>query len=224
MRSLKSRHLEMLVVIVEHNKASKVLHLADEKGVTASVAMLGRGTASKTLFDYLGLNDKKKAVLKLFGKTEEIRELADYLVEKLEIDKPNHGIAYIERAFNVFGTEDNDNDNGSENIKRGEKMYNAIYTIVEKGNADDVIEAAEKAGSRGATVIHARGSGSEEARKVFNMLIEPEKEIVLIISEEAKTKDIVESIRKETQIEEEGKGIIFVTNVVATYGLAKISC
>lgn len=219
MRSLKSRHLEMLVVIVEHNKASKVLHLADEKGVTASVAMLGRGTASRTIFDYLGLNDKKKAVLMLFGKTEEIMDLADYLVEKLEMNKPNHGIAYIESAFNVFGTEDN--ANGSENIKRGENMYNAIYTIVEKGNADDVIEAAEKAGSRGGTVMHARGSGSEEARKVFNMLIEPEKEIVLIISEEAKTKDIVESIRKETGIEEQGKGIIFVTRVEQTYGLAK---
>ena len=219
MRSLKSRHLEMLVVIVEHNKASKVLHLADEKGITASVAMLGRGTASRTIFDYLGLNDKKKAVLMLFGKTEEITDLADYLVEKLEMDKPNHGIAYIESAFNVFGTEDN--ANGSENIKRGENMYNAIYTIVEKGNADDVIEAAEKAGSRGGTVMHARGSGSEEARKVFNMLIEPEKEIVLIISEEAKTKDIVESIRKETGIEEQGKGIIFITNVEQTYGLAK---
>lgn len=219
MRSLKSRHLEMLVVIVEHNKASKVLHLADEKGVTASVAMLGRGTASRTIFDYLGLNDKKKAVLMLFGKTEEIMDLADYLVEKLEMDKPNHGIAYIESAFNVFGTEDN--ANGSENIKRGENMYNAIYTIVEKGNADDVIEAAQKAGSRGGTVMHARGSGSEEARKVFNMLIEPEKEIVLIISEEAKTKDIVESIRKETQIEEEGKGIIFITRVEQTYGLVK---
>ena len=219
MRSLKSRHLEMLVVIVEHNKASKVLHLADEKGVTASVAMLGRGTASRTIFDYLGLNDKKKAVLMLFGKTEEIMDLADYLVEKLEMNKPNHGIAYIESAFNVFGTEDN--ANGSENIKRGENMYNAIYTIVEKGNADDVIEAAQKAGSRGGTVMHARGSGSEEARKVFNMLIEPEKEIVLIISEEAKTKDIVESIRKETQIEEEGKGIIFVTRVEQTYGLVK---
>lgn len=219
MRSLKSRHLEMLVVIVEHNKASKVLHLADEKGVTASVAMLGRGTASRTIFDYLGLNDEKKAVLMLFGKTEEITDLADYLVEKLEMDKPNHGIAYIESAFNVFGTEDN--ANGSENIKRGENMYNAIYTIVEKGNADDVIEAAEKAGSRGGTVMHARGSGSEEARKVFNMLIEPEKEIVLIISEEAKTKDIVESIRKETGIEEQGKGIIFITRVEQTYGLAK---
>lgn len=221
MRNLKSRHLEMLVVIVEQNKASKVLHLADEKGVTASVAMLGIGTASRTLFDYLGLNDKKKAVLLLFGKTEEIEDLADYLVEKLELNKPNHGIAYIESAFNVFGTEDNDNGNGSENIKRGETMYNAIYTIVEKGNAEDVIEAAQKAGSRGGTIVNARGLGSEEARKVFNMFIEPEKEIVLIISEEKMTKDIVDSIRKETGIEEQGKGIIFITNVKQTYGLVK---
>ena len=219
MRNLKSRHLEMLVVIVEQNKASKVLHLADEKGVTASVAMLGIGTASRTLFDYLGLNDKKKAVLLLFGKTEEIEDLADYLVEKLELNKPNHGIAYIESAFNVFGTEDNDKDN--DNIKRGETMYNAIYTIVEKGNAEDVIEAAQKAGSRGGTIVNARGSGSEEARKVFNMFIEPEKEIVLIISEEKMTKDIVDSIRKETGIEEQGKGIIFITNVNQTYGLVK---
>lgn len=217
MRNLKSRHLEMLVVIVEQNKASKVLHLADEKGVTASVAMLGIGTASRTLFDYLGLNDKKKAVLLLFGKTEEIEDLADYLVEKLELNKPNHGIAYIESAFNVFGTE----DNSSENIKRGETMYNAIYTIVEKGSAEDVIEAAQKAGSRGGTIVNARGSGSEEARKVFNMFIEPEKEIVLIISEEKMTKDIVDSIRKETGIEEQGKGIIFITNVNQTYGLVK---
>lgn len=217
MRNLKSRHLEMLVVIVEQHKASKVLHLADEKGITASVAMLGVGTASRTIFDYLGLNDKKKEILLIFGTNEEIRDLAACITEKLELNKPNHGIAYIESAFNVFGTEDNDKDN----IKRGETMYNAIYTIVEKGNAEDVIEAAQKAGSRGGTIVNARGSGSEEARKVFNMFIEPEKEIVLIISEEQMTKDIVESIRKETGIEEQGKGIIFVTNVEQTYGLVK---
>ncbi len=219
MRNLKSRHLEMLVVIVEQHKASKVLHLADEKGITASVAMLGVGTASRTIFDYLGLNDKKKEILLIFGTNEEIRSLAACITEKLELNKPNHGIAYIESAFNVFGTEDNDKDN--DNIKRGETMYNAIYTIVEKGNAEDVIEAAQKAGSRGGTIVNARGSGSEEARKVFNMFIEPEKEIVLIISEEQMTKDIVESIRKETGIEEQGKGIIFVTNVEQTYGLVK---
>ena len=219
MRNLKSRHLEMLVVIVEQHKASKVLHLADEKGITASVAMLGVGTASRTIFDYLGLNDKMKEILLIFGTNEEIRDLAACITEKLELNKPNHGIAYVESAFNVFGTEDNDKDN--DNIKRGETMYNAIYTIVEKGNAEDVIEAAQKAGSRGGTIVNARGSGSEEARKVFNMFIEPEKEIVLIISEEKMTKDIVESIRKETQIEEEGKGIIFVTNVEQTYGLVK---
>ena len=116
MRNLKSRHLEMLVVIVEQHKASKVLHLADEKGITASVAMLGVGTASRTIFDYLGLNDKKKEILLIFGTNEEIRSLAACITEKLELNKPNHGIAYIESAFNVFGTEDNDKDN--DNIKR----------------------------------------------------------------------------------------------------------
>lgn len=206
--------LELLVVIVAREKASKVLHLADEKGIHSSVAMLGVGTASKTIFDYLGLNDKSKAVIMLLAGRDEIHDLAAYLVEKLEMNKANHGIAFTQNAFMTFTDANNDNN-------RGEIMYNAIYTIVERGAAEDVIAAAESAGSRGGTIINARGSGGEEARKVFNMVIEPEKEIVLIISEKEKTEEIVNAIRKEIGVDEEGKGIVFVTSVTQTFGLRK---
>ena len=100
-------------------------------------------------------------------------------------------------------------------------MYNAIYTIVERGKADDVIEAAEKAGSKGGTVINARGAGTHETQKVFNMVIEPEKEIVLVISEVDRTRAIVDAIREKVKIEEPGNGILYVTDVRETYGMAK---
>ena len=103
----------------------------------------------------------------------------------------------------------------------GEIMYNAIYTIVERGVASDVIEAAEKAGSKGGSVINARGAGTHETQKVFNMVIEPEKEIVLIISEADKTGAIVDAIREKVKIEEPGNGILYVTDVRETYGMLK---
>lgn len=82
-----------------------------------------------------------------------------------------------------------------------------------------MIEAAQKAGSKGGTIINARGSGIHETQKLFNMDIEPEKEVVLILSESKTTDSIVNSIRECLKIEEPGKGILFVLNVAETHGL-----
>ena len=98
-------------------------------------------------------------------------------------------------------------------------MYQAIYTIVDRGRAQAVIEAAERVGSRGGTVINARGSGIHETSKLFSMEIEPEKEIVLIVAQTQKTSDIVSAIREELGIDEAGKGIVFVQDVSEAFGL-----
>ena len=51
------------------------------------------------------------------------------------------------------------------------------------------------------------------------MDIEPEKEIVLILSEESVTDAIVESISECLEIEKPGNGVLFVLNVAQTFGL-----
>lgn len=81
------------------------------------------------------------------------------------------------------------------------------------------MEAATKAGSRGGTIINARGSGIHETHTLFAMAIEPEKEIVLILSENNTTEAIVAAIRQELRVDEPGNGIIFVLDVNETYGL-----
>jgi nitrogen regulatory protein PII len=81
------------------------------------------------------------------------------------------------------------------------------------------VEAAAKAGSKGATIINARGSGIHETSRLFAMDIEPEKEIVLIVSDSDSTDHIVASIRENFQIEKPGNGIVFVQNVTQAYGL-----
>ena len=213
------RELDMLVAIVAQDKGSKVLAVAREVGVQGGTILHGVGTASRTIFDYLGLNDKKKALILIVGERDLIIRAAEHISEKMEFNKPNHGIAYIENVLKIYGSHFSNGE--GEERGEGEIMYNAIYTIVERGKADDVIEAAEKAGSKGGTVINARGAGTHETQKVFNMVIEPEKEIVLVISEIDRTRAIVDAIREKVKIEEPGNGILYVTDVRETYGMAK---
>jgi len=121
---------------------------------------------------------------------------------------------------------------GSKNIKsekrvvkndierRGdEAMYNLITVIVDKGRAEEVIDAANKAGAKGGTIINARGSGIHESGKILSMEIEPEKEIVMILSESDTTENIISAIKDAIKINEPGNGILFVQDVNRTYGI-----
>lgn len=98
-------------------------------------------------------------------------------------------------------------------------MYRAIFVVVDKGKAENVMDVAREAGARGGTIINARGSGIHETATFLNMEIEPEKEIVLMLTLTSMTDDIVAAIRDNLRIDEPGQGILFVQEVSETYGL-----
>ena len=108
------------------------------------------------------------------------------------------------------------------NIKNqsgGKIMYNVIFVVVEKGRAEDVIEAANKVVSIGGTIINARGAGVHEVQKFFSLEIEPEKEEVFIITKRKNKDKIINSIRKHMRIDEPGNGILYVLDVNEVFGL-----
>lgn len=212
--------IHKLVVIVKKDKGSKVLELAKEQGIQSGTVYFGVGTANKNIVDYLGLSEKKKDIIVMISDSLTSTNAINHISKSLEFEKPNRGIAFVEEVVNVWGS----SSCAVENTERSEGvdyMYNAIYTIVERGLGDEVIDAAEDAGSMGGTIIHGRGSGIHERKKVFNMSIEPEKEIILILSQVEATEQIVNSIREKLRIDEPGRGIIYVTNVKETYGIRK---
>lgn len=212
--------ISMALVIVESGKGSKVLEIARQSGVQGGTIFLGRGTASRNIIDRLGLSDRRKELVIMIAETEIATKAMDNISKVLKFEKPNHGIGYMEDVLNVWGT--TSCTVGYRDLRKGDDyVFNAIYTIVNRGLADDVIDAAQGAGSMGGTVIHARGSGISERQKVFSITIEPEKEIVMILSPGDKTDDIVNAIRNKMKIDEPGKGIIYVTNVAKTYGILR---
>jgi len=103
---------------------------------------------------------------------------------------------------------------------RSKKDYQLIITIVEQGNAEDVIECAKKGGAEGGTILTGRGAGIHDTSKILGILIEPEKEVVLTLIEKEKTEAVLEAIVTGMELEKPGKGIAFVIDVAQAAGIA----
>lgn len=97
--------------------------------------------------------------------------------------------------------------------------HELILTIINRGFADLVMDAAKAAGASGGTVVHARGTGVHEAEKFFGIIVQPEKELVLILTEREKKNDIMTAICKHADLKVAGNGICFSLPVDQVMGL-----
>lgn len=211
---------ELLCVIVNFGLGSKVIKTAKQNGISGGTIILGKGTVSNKLLEFLELTDIRKEIVLTIAEKNLIYNLADVLCKEMSFDKPHHGIAFTASANGLFGAR---KTNNIEHAERGAEstMYSAIFTVVDKGKAESVVDVAKAAGARGATIINGRGSGIHETGMLFHMPIEPEKEIVLILTPNTTMDPIIESIRKHFHIDEPGQGIMFIMGVNKTFGLVE---
>lgn len=98
-----------------------------------------------------------------------------------------------------------------------EKKYEAIIVLVNAGFSDVVMDAAREQGARGGTIIHARGTGNHEIEKKYNLVITPDKEMIIILASEDIKDNILSAVYKAAGLGTDGQGIAFsipVENVV----------
>lgn len=218
----KSEVFKLMYVIVNHGSGSRILHKAKEFGIAGGTIVLSKGTVNSALLQFLALNDERKEMVMMSADSETAEYTLEQLNRLFHFEKPNHGIAFTTQTAHVVGSSKVQALERPEILsKRGadKSMYQLIITIVDRGKAEDVIDAAKEAGSKGGTIVNARGSGIHETSKLFHMDIEPEKEIVYILSKKEITDSIVTSIRKKTEIDKPGNGVIFIQDVNDVYGL-----
>ena len=87
------------------------------------------------------------------------------------------------------------------------------------GRGEDVVEAAQKAGARGATLLHGKGSGAGQIEKFFNFEIEPEKELALFVTPVDEVDTIIAGIQKEIDFNKPNTGILFTIDITNSVGL-----
>jgi len=207
----------LLIVIVNGGQGSKVLSISRKYGMPGGTLLLGRGTIKNKILEFFELADMRKEIVLMVSELSQTLRVTKQLNDKLCFRKKRHGIAFVMPVGTVFGA--SQCQKSEKTIQVGDKMYQSIIAIVERGHAESVIDAATQAGSRGGTIINARGSGIHETSKLFAMEIEPEKEVVLIIAQKDHTEKIVKAIREQAHIDDPGRGIIFVQEVLQAYGL-----
>lgn len=210
---------ELIYVIVNYGLGSKVLHKAKEYGISGGTICLAKGTVNNSLMNFLSLYDERKEIVLMGSDPYTAKAVLTQLDKIFHFEKPNHGIVFTTGVGKIIGSscykyEEIENERGVD-----KSMYQVIISVVNRGKAEDVIEAAKAMGSKGGTIINGRGSGIHETMKFFNMEIEPEKEIVMILSKEEVAKDIIAAIREKLEIDKPGNGIIFVQDVNQVYGI-----
>lgn len=87
---------------------------------------------------------------------------------------------------------------------------NLITCIVQRGEADRVVEAAMQAGAEGATLYYGRGTGVREKLGFAGMFIKPQKEIILIITKNEQTDAVFDAVVKAAKLEKKGQGFAFL--------------
>ena len=99
--------------------------------------------------------------------------------------------------------------------------HEVIFCIVNAGFTEAVMDAARKVGARGGTVIHARGPANSEAESIFGIVVQPEKEIVMIIVPSEIRDDVLHAVYREVGLDTAGQGIAFSLPVDKVVGLSE---
>ena len=99
------------------------------------------------------------------------------------------------------------------------KGYKCILAIVNNGFSEEAMEAARACGAKGGTVLHGRGTISKEAEKIFNITIQPEKEIVMILAKNEEIDGILKGLYNAIGTSTDAQGIAFAIPVDEVVGL-----
>ncbi len=97
--------------------------------------------------------------------------------------------------------------------------YELIICIVNSGYSDEVMDAAKRAGARGGTIINGKGTANKEAEIFFNIPIQPEKDIVMLLVNSKIKNDVLHELYKSAGLATPGQGIAFSMEVSAVAGI-----
>lgn len=210
-----------LKLILNESQCHKLLHIFNDKKITNKVlfVMLGKGTVKSTILNALGIKSQKKEIITILIEKEKANETLDFITEELHLDKPGQGIAYMTNTKNAQQSLFKEDVLNASKKMEGNSMYKKLTVIVNRGKAEDVMDIARNSGVMGGTILHGRGSGSDETVRLFGMEIEPEKELILIITSNEIIDKVIANLHEGLQLDVRGNGIMFVEDLVDVRGL-----
>lgn len=207
----------MLFLIATPKLVHKAVDLFKEGMVPVQYMMHAQGTASSEIMDMLGLGGVEKDLMLSMLPGMLAHKMLKKLRSKLHLGMPNTGIAFTVTMSSCSGhmirlmessQPQEEERSGRDEWEEMENAYSAIMAIVNQGFSEEVMNAARPMGASGGTVFHSRRIGSEEAMKFWNISIQQEREVVLILAKKEDKKAIMQAINKECGMQSRANGIV----------------
>ena len=210
----------MLGIITNRGMREKFIQFFKLHNIHVTLTVLGEGTANSAILDYLGLEATEKAVLLLAAPRS--GRLVRKAARELWLDVPGRGILMAVPISSVGGARARDyllSWQGEEDDMDREITHELIVVIANRGHTDQVMDAARSAGAAGGTTIHAKGTGTELARKFLGVSLAAEKEIVFILAKEAARKPIMKAVMTQAGMHTKAQAVVFSLPVTDLAGL-----
>lgn len=217
--------IKLIVTITRRGMGSKMVDIYKQNQLHYDFICLGLGTATSEMLDYLGLEDTKKDVVISMAPQIKIPSVLKKITENFHLEKPGNGIVFTIPLSSISARVSQilckpENLTGNEGVVlENSKNFELILAIVTHGTADVVIEAAKSAGAKGGTLLHARRVGFEDAENIFGFTIQPEKDILAILTERSNRNAIMKKITEVAGINTESRALVMSLPVEDIMGL-----
>ena len=226
--------LNMVITITDRERTETAINLFRENKVFTTDIVLGQGTASREMLDYLYLNPSEKAIVFGVVTGAGLLPLLKAFKRKMFIDVPGNGIVAVVPLNTIGGRRSleymldgqavDTTQRSQEEAERMERMsvktdHELIFVIANEGYSDLIMDAARGAGAAGGTVIKAKGTGAEYTEKFFGFSIASEKEIHLLVTPAQGRNNIMKAIMEKAGLESKAQSIVFSLPVSHALGL-----
>ena len=217
--------MNFVISIVNAGMSPRMNAIMQSLEMPLSIELLGRGTATKSILDLLGLSAREYHIIMTIADRERTERLIDEARRNLYIDAPGQGIIVATPIKSVGGGKTLANLNGGRPTEGAPDInynYEIVLVIANEGHTDTVMEAAREAGARGGTVLHGKGTGSQESAKFFGVSIASEKEVVMIVAKSSEKAAIMKSIINKAGTQTDAGAVVMSLPVSAVAGFGML--
>ena len=230
MSDLKAlERLKLLVTIVDRGRGAAAVDLYRSEHLYFDYLCMGLGTANSVILDYFGLSETEKDLVLTLVPVSRVPDIIRKSDQKFHLSHPGRGILFTVPLSGVSGPAPQilckpeylkSGDNKKEAKAMSEAVrYDLILVVVNHGNLNTVMDSARAAGARGGTALHARRVGYEDGENLLGFSLQPEKEIVAILTPRAQKQEIMLAVNRAAGITTEARGILFSMPVDDMMGL-----
>lgn len=218
--------LNFVISILDRDKADSMTSICNDIGLPLVITLLGRGTATSEQLNLYGLEATEKAIVASVADGEKTKQLIKNAKRKMFIDIPGNGVMMAIPVKSIGGGRTlaylTNNTTPDKTVPEMNFEHELIIVILNQSYMDDVMDAARSVGAAGGTVLHAKGTGAQYAKKFFGVSLAAEKEVILIAAKASEKTEIMKAIVEHAGPQTPAGAITFSLPISAVAGLRNV--